>query len=188
VQQHLVDEVQQVYRSQGVSIHDKHIEIIIRQMLRRVTVIESGDAELLPGELVERSRFEEENRRVVADGGQPASGRPQLMGITKASLATESWLSAASFQETTRVLTEAAMHGRSDPLLGLKENVIIGKLIPAGTGLQRYRNIRVEPTEEAKAAMYTMTPYDADYTAYPSFGTGSGQAVPLEEYDLGGYR
>src|SRR5262245_41341624 len=103
VQQHLVDEVQQVYRSQGVSIHDKHIEIIIRQMLRRVTVIESGDAELLPGELVERSRFEEENRRVVAEGGQPASGRPQLMGITKASLATESWLSAASFQETTRV-------------------------------------------------------------------------------------
>jgi DNA-directed RNA polymerase subunit beta' len=97
-------------------------------------------------------------------------------------------LSAASFQETTRVLTEAAMHGRSDPLLGLKENVIIGKLIPAGTGLQRYRNIRVEPTEEAKAAMYTMTPYDTDYTAYPSFGTGSGQAVPLEEYDLGGYR
>ncbi len=184
VQQHLVDEVQQVYRSQGVSIHDKHIEIIIRQMLRRVTVIESGDAELLPGELVERGRFEAENRRVVADGGQPASGRPQLMGITKASLATESWLSAASFQETTRVLTEAAMHGRSDPLLGLKENVIIGKLIPAGTGLPRYRNIRVEPTDEARAAMYTMPPYDTEYT---TFGTGSGQAVPLEDYDFGAY-
>ncbi|MGH8835447.1 MAG: DNA-directed RNA polymerase subunit beta', partial [Actinomycetes bacterium] len=185
VQVHLVAEVQQVYRSQGVSIHDKHIEIIIRQMLRRVTVIESGDAELLPGELVERSRFEEENRRVVAEGGTPASGRPVLMGITKASLATDSWLSAASFQETTRVLTDAAINAKSDPLLGLKENVIIGKLIPAGTGLPRYRNIRVEPTEEAKATMYTITPYDTDYSA---FGAGSGQAVPLEEYDFGSYQ
>ncbi|WP_436786371.1 DNA-directed RNA polymerase subunit beta' [Yinghuangia sp. YIM S10712] len=186
VQVHLVAEVQKVYNSQGVSIHDKHIEIIIRQMLRRVTIIESGDAELLPGELVERGRFESENRRVVAEGGQPASGRPQLMGITKASLATESWLSAASFQETTRVLTDAAIHAKSDPLLGLKENVIIGKLIPAGTGMPRYRNIRVEPTEEAKAAMYSMSGYDeADYSA---FGTGSGQAVPLEEYDFGGYQ
>ncbi len=186
VQVHLVQEVQEVYRSQGVSIHDKHIEIIIRQMLRRVTIIESGDAELLPGELVERSRFELENRRVVSEGGTPASGRPQLMGITKASLATESWLSAASFQETTRVLTDAAIHAKSDPLLGLKENVIIGKLIPAGTGMPRYRNIRVEPTEEAKAAMYSMTGYDD--TDYSPFGTGSGQAVPLEEYDFGGYQ
>ncbi|UGQ14629.1 DNA-directed RNA polymerase subunit beta' [Yinghuangia sp. ASG 101] len=186
VQVHLVAEVQKVYNSQGVSIHDKHIEIIIRQMLRRVTIIESGDAELLPGELVERGRFESENRRVVSEGGTPASGRPQLMGITKASLATESWLSAASFQETTRVLTDAAIHAKSDPLLGLKENVIIGKLIPAGTGMPRYRNIRVEPTEEAKAAMYSMSGYDeADYSA---FGTGSGQAVPLEEYDFGGYQ
>ncbi len=185
VQLHLVREVQKVYRSQGVTIHDKHIEIIIRQMLKRVTVIESGDSELLPGELVERARFEEENRRVVAEGGQPASGRPVLMGITKASLATESWLSAASFQETTRVLTEAAMHAKSDPLVGLKENVIIGKLIPAGTGLPRYRNIRVEPTEEAKAAMYSMTGYEE--TDYGAFGVGSGQAVPLEDYDFGSY-
>jgi DNA-directed RNA polymerase subunit beta' len=185
VQKHLVDEVQEVYRSQGVAIHDKHIEVIVRQMLRRVTIIDSGDAELLPGELAERSRFEEENRRVVAEGGTPAAGRPELMGITKASLATESWLSAASFQETTRVLTEAAQHGRSDPLLGLKENVILGKLIPAGTGLTRYRNVRVEPTEEAKAAMYAMPGYeDVDYG---HFGAGSGQAVPLEEFDLGGY-
>ncbi|MGC1207917.1 MAG: DNA-directed RNA polymerase subunit beta', partial [Ornithinimicrobium sp.] len=137
-QQHLVDEVQHVYRQQGVSIHDKHIEVIVRQMLRRITIIEAGDAALLPGELVERGRFETENRRVVAEGGQPASGRPELMGITKASLATDSWLSAASFQETTRVLTEAAMQAKSDPLLGLKENVILGKLIPAGTGLPRY--------------------------------------------------
>ncbi len=185
VQQHLVDEVQEVYRSQGVSIHDKHIEIIIRQMLRRVTVIESGDAELLPGELVERKRFEEENRRVVSEGGQPASGRPVLMGITKASLATESWLSAASFQETTRVLTDAAIHAKSDPLLGLKENVIIGKLIPAGTGMPRYRNIRVEPTEEAKAAMYSLTGYEEP--EYATFGSGSGEAVRLEDYDFGGY-
>ncbi|MDP9394439.1 MAG: DNA-directed RNA polymerase subunit beta' [Actinomycetota bacterium] len=186
VQQHLVAEVQAVYRSQGVSIHDKHIEVIVRQMLKRVTIIESGDAELLPGELVERSRFEAENRRVVAEGAQPASGRPELMGITKASLATESWLSAASFQETTRVLTDAAIHAKSDPLLGLKENVIIGKLIPAGTGLPRYRNIRVEPTEEAKAQMYSLGGYeDVDYGA---FGAGSGQAVPLEDYDYGDFR
>ncbi|WP_042401590.1 DNA-directed RNA polymerase subunit beta' [Streptacidiphilus carbonis] len=185
VQIHLVAEVQKVYNSQGVSIHDKHIEIIIRQMLRRVTIIESGDAELLPGELVERGRFETENRRVVSESGQPASGRPQLMGITKASLATESWLSAASFQETTRVLTDAAIHAKSDPLLGLKENVILGKLIPAGTGLPRYRNIRVEPTEEAKAAMYSAVGYDD--IDYSPFGTGSGQAVPLDDYDYGPY-
>ncbi|MEV6106300.1 DNA-directed RNA polymerase subunit beta' [Streptomyces sp. NPDC051940] len=185
VQVHLVGEVQKVYNSQGVSIHDKHIEIIIRQMLRRVTIIESGDAELLPGELVERGKFETENRRVVAEGGHPASGRPQLMGITKASLATESWLSAASFQETTRVLTDAAINAKSDSLIGLKENVIIGKLIPAGTGLSRYRNIRVEPTEEAKAAMYSTVGYDD--IDYSPFGAGSGQAVPLEDYDYGPY-
>ena len=185
VQLHLVHEVQEVYRSQGVSIHDKHIEIIIRQMLKRVNVIESGDTDLLPGELVERPKFEEVNRAVVEAGGTSAAGRPQLMGITKASLATESWLSAASFQETTRVLTDAAIHARSDSLVGLKENVIIGKLIPAGTGMQRYRGLRVEPTEEAKAAVYPPTSYDspADY----SFGQASGQAIPLEEYDFGAY-
>jgi DNA-directed RNA polymerase subunit beta' len=186
VQLHLVDQVQEVYRSQGVSIHDKHIEIIVRQMLKRVQVLESGDTKMLPGvELVERPRFEERNRAVVAEGGQPAVGRPQLMGITKASLATESWLSAASFQETTRVLTDAAIHAKSDPLVGLKENVIIGKLIPAGTGMPKYRNIRVEPTEEAKAAVYSVGSYDegAEY----AFGQGSGEAVPLEEYDFGQY-
>ena len=157
-QQHLVDEVQEVYRSQGVSIHDKHIEIIVRQMLRRITVLESGETNLLPSDLVDRGKFEEENRRVVSEGGKPASGRPELMGITKASLATESWLSAASFQETTRVLTDAAINARSDSLRGLKENVIIGKLIPAGTGLERYRAIRVEPTEEARARRRTPSP------------------------------
>ncbi len=183
VQRHLVHEVQSVYRQQGVAIHDKHIEVIVRQMLRRITIIESGDADLLPGMLAERGRFEEENRRVVGEGGRAASGRPELMGITKASLATDSWLSAASFQETTRVLTEAAMEGRSDPLLGLKENVILGKLIPAGTGLPRYRNVKVEPTAEARAAMYAMPNYD-DY-AFPVFGQGSGEAIRLDDAELG---
>ncbi|MGP4024636.1 DNA-directed RNA polymerase subunit beta' [Actinomadura sp. 3N407] len=185
VQLHLVQEVQEVYRSQGVSIHDKHIEIIVRQMLKRVNILESGDTDLLPGDLIERPIFEGRNRNVVAEGGVPAAGRPVLMGITKASLATESWLSAASFQETTRVLTEAAMHAKSDPLLGLKENVIIGKLIPAGTGMPQYRNVRVEPTEEAKAAVYSVGSYD-DGAEY-AFGQGSGEAVPLEEYDFGQY-
>ncbi|TIC89333.1 DNA-directed RNA polymerase subunit beta' [Nocardioides sp. GY 10113] len=181
-QQHLVDQVQEVYRSQGVSIHDKHIEIIVRQMLRRITVLESGDTNLLPSDLVDRSRFEQENRRVVSEGGRPASGRPELMGITKASLATESWLSAASFQETTRVLTDAAINGRSDSLRGLKENVIIGKLIPAGTGLERYRNIRVEPTEEARQAAYAVTGYESyDYEF------GGSQAVALDDFDFGSY-
>ncbi len=182
VQRHLVREVQEVYRSQGVSIHDKHIEVIIRQMLKRVTIIDSGSTDFLPGALIERALFEVENRRVVAEGAEPSSGRPVLMGITKASLATESWLSAASFQETTRVLTDAAIQAKSDSLLGLKENVIIGKLIPAGTGISRYRNIRVEPTEEARAQVYSMSGYDdPDY----AFGTGSGQAVPLEDYEFG---
>jgi DNA-directed RNA polymerase subunit beta' len=184
VQIHLVEQVQEVYRSQGVSIHDKHIEIIVRQMLKRVNVLESGETTLLPGELVERGRFEGENRRVVESGGQPASARPVLMGITKASLATESWLSAASFQETTRVLTDAAINARSDSLVGLKENVIIGKLIPAGTGITRYRNIRVEPTEEARAQMYTVGGFEeAGTVEYGAFGTGTGQAVPLDEFD-----
>ncbi len=185
VQLHLVHEVQEVYRSQGVSIHDKHIEIIIRQMLKRVNVLESGDTDLLPGELVERPRFEELNRSVVEEGGTPASGRATLMGITKASLATESWLSAASFQETTRVLTDAAINARSDPLLGLKENVIIGKLIPAGTGMQRYRGVRVEPTEDARSSMYPPTAYD-EPDGY-AFGQTTGEAIPLEEYDFGAY-
>ena len=136
VQIHLVRETQEVYRAQGVSIHDKHIEVIVRQMLRRVTIIDSGATEFLPGSLIDRAEFEASNRRVVSEGTEPAAGRPVLMGITKASLATDSWLSAASFQETTRVLTDAAINCRSDKLQGLKENVIIGKLIPAGTGLQ----------------------------------------------------
>ncbi|HEY2642316.1 MAG TPA: DNA-directed RNA polymerase subunit beta' [Galbitalea sp.] len=154
VQLHLVDGVQGVYRSQGVPIHDKHIEVIVRQMLRKVTVVEHGDTDLLPGELVDRLKYNELNRAALTEGKQTASARQEVMGITKASLATESWLSAASFQETTRVLTQAAMEGKSDPLMGLKENVIIGKLIPAGTGLAKYRDVSVEATEEAKAERY----------------------------------
>jgi len=149
-----------------------------------VNVLESGDTDLLPGELVERPRFEEINRAVVESGGTSAAGRPVLMGITKASLATESWLSAASFQETTRVLTDAAIHARSDSLVGLKENVIIGKLIPAGTGMQRYRSLRVEPKEDARAAAYPA--YDSDI-AYP-FGTAASEPAPLDDYDFGSYR
>ena len=179
VQEHLVEEVQAVYRTQGAPIHDKHIEIIIRQMLRRITVIESGDTDILPGDLVDRSVFEAANRKVVTEGRTPAQGRPVLMGITKASLATESWLSAASFQETTKVLTDAAIHAKSDSLVGLKENVILGKLIPAGTGLERYRNIRVEPTAEARAAAYDLSydPYDYDI--------GGGPGLMLDEFDAG---
>jgi DNA-directed RNA polymerase subunit beta' len=181
-QEHLVHEVQAVYRSQGVDIHDKHIEIIVRQMLRRVTVLEPNDTTLLPGELVARDRFEDENRRVLAEGGKGAQGRPELMGITKASLASDSWLSAASFQETTRVLTEAAISGRLDQLMGLKENVIIGKLIPAGTGLPRYRHVVVEPTEEAKAELYPA--YGYQEIDYPPIGV---EPMALLE-DLGDLR
>jgi DNA-directed RNA polymerase subunit beta' len=154
VQLEIVDGVQGVYRSQGVPIHDKHIEVIVRQMLRKVTVVDHGDTGLLPGELVDRLKYNELNRAALTEGKATASARQEVMGITKASLATESWLSAASFQETTRVLTQAAMEGKSDPLMGLKENVIIGKLIPAGTGLPRYRDVSVEATDEAKAERY----------------------------------
>ncbi|NLK52598.1 MAG: DNA-directed RNA polymerase subunit beta' [Syntrophomonadaceae bacterium] len=143
VQSYLLREVQRVYRLQGVDINDKHIEIIVRQMLRKVKVEDPGETELLPGGLIDLFEFEEENERAIANGLEPATAKPVLLGITKASLATDSFLSAASFQETTRVLTEAAIKGKVDPLLGLKENVIIGKLIPAGTGMARYRNIRL---------------------------------------------
>jgi DNA-directed RNA polymerase subunit beta' len=183
VQEHLVEEVQAVYRTQGAPIHDKHIEIIIRQMLRRITVIESGDTSMLPGELVDRKSFEAQNRQMVTEGRTPAQGRPVLMGITKASLATESWLSAASFQETTKVLTDAAINAKSDSLVGLKENVILGKLIPAGTGLDPDRNNRVAPTAEARAAAYDLSydPYDYDLSV-------GGSSVGLDEYDTGELR
>ncbi|MEA2001528.1 MAG: DNA-directed RNA polymerase subunit beta' [Actinomycetota bacterium] len=141
-QRYLVDQVQEVYRSQGVDIHDKHIELIVRQMLRKVRVVNSGDSHFLPAELVDEQEFRDVNRSLVEEGKAPAEGRPELMGITKASLATDSWLSAASFQETTRVLTEASLQAKSDFMRGLKENVIIGKLIPAGTGSTNYQSIQ----------------------------------------------
>ena len=143
VQAYLLKEVQSVYRLQGVEISDKHIEVIIRQMLRKVQIEDAGDTTMLPGELIDIFRFEEENEKVVSNDGQPAIAKRKLLGITKAALATDSFLSAASFQETTRVLTEAAIKGKVDPLVGLKENVILGKLIPAGIGLKRYRNVEV---------------------------------------------
>ena len=144
VQMYLVQEVQNVYRSQGVWINDKHVEVVVRQMLRKRKIENSGDTDLLPGGLVDVFELEDENHKIESAGGEAATARPVLLGITKASLATDSFLSAASFQETTRVLTEASIKGKKDPLLGLKENVIIGKLVPAGTGMSRYRNIKIE--------------------------------------------
>jgi ribosomal protein S7 len=159
---YLADEVQRVYREQGVSIHDKHIEVIVRQMLRKVLVTESGDSDFLQGDKVDSRMFADTNRNLVEHGQVPAQGRPELMGITKASLATESWLSAASFQETTRVLTEAAIEGKSDSLEGLKENVIIGKLIPAGTGMPSYREIETEAPDYEPLPFYTSEDEDLD--------------------------
>jgi DNA-directed RNA polymerase subunit beta' len=163
-QAYLVNSIQEVYRLQGVNINDKHIETIVRQMMRWVKVESVGDTSFLLEEQVDKFRFREENDRVIREGGQPASGRPLLLGITKASLSTDSFISAASFQETTRVLTEAAISGKVDYLRGLKENVIMGRLIPAGTGLERYRNIQLlteVPPEEPQAAEPELTPEEA---------------------------
>ncbi|MGI8642091.1 MAG: hypothetical protein ACR2MG_19340, partial [Pyrinomonadaceae bacterium] len=152
LQQYIVNEIQEVYRLQGVNINDKHIECIVRQMLRWVKIKDVGDTEFLLEEQVDRFRYEDENRRVMEEGGKPSSAEPLLLGITKASLSTDSFISAASFQETTRVLTEAAISGRVDYLRGLKENVIMGRLIPAGTGMKYYRNVKVDydPTVNRK--------------------------------------
>jgi DNA-directed RNA polymerase subunit beta' len=147
LQGYLVNEIQEVYRLQGVGINDKHIEVIVRQMMRWVKVEEVGDTEFLIEEQVDKFRFQEENERVLAGGGQPAKGRPLLLGITKASLSTDSFISAASFQETTRVLTEASISGRVDYLRGLKENVTMGRLIPAGTGFDTYRHVAIPHDE-----------------------------------------
>lgn len=147
VQEYLLKEVQKVYRMQGVEISDKHIEVMVRQMLRKVRVNDAGETELLPGSLMEVNQFKEANQEVLLEGKQPATAKPVILGITKASLETDSFLSAASFQETTRILTDAAIKGKYDELLGLKENVIIGKLVPAGTGLQRYRRLEAEKDE-----------------------------------------
>jgi DNA-directed RNA polymerase subunit beta' len=147
---YLVKEVQQVYRSQGVDINDKHIELIVRQMMKKVRIDAKGSTSLLPGQLEDRHKLKRLNKQVKDDGGTPAKAEEVILGITKASLATESFLSAASFQETTKVLTDAALEGKRDRLQGLKENVIIGKLIPAATGLRHYRGIEIEPVEPAQ--------------------------------------
>lgn len=144
VQDYMLQEVQRVYRLQGVEINDKHIEVIVRQMLKKVRIENNGDSEFLPGTLVDILDFDDVNEKLEEEGLEPAEGKQVLLGITKASLATNSFLSAASFQETTKVLTEAAIKGKVDPLIGLKENVIIGKLIPAGTGMKRYRDLRLD--------------------------------------------
>jgi len=180
-QLYLVEEVQKVYRDQGVSISDKHIELIVRQMTRRIGVQEPGDTGFLPGERADAKVFRDTNRRMVEDGKKPAEGRPEIMGITKASLATESWLSAASFQETTRVLTEAAIDGKGDSLLGLKENIIIGKLIPAGTGMMRYREFDVTAPDYEPMA-YFSSEADEDPAAWLSniHGTYSTDDEPAQ--------
>ena len=144
VQDYMIREVQRVYRLQGVEINDKHIEVIVRQMLKKVRIEDNGDSEFLPGSQVDVLDFNEINEKLIEEGKEPAEGKQIMLGITKASLATNSFLSAASFQETTKVLTEAAINGKEDPLIGLKENVIIGKLIPAGTGMKRYRTVKLD--------------------------------------------
>jgi DNA-directed RNA polymerase subunit beta' len=185
-QTYLVNEVQKVYRDQGVSIHDKHIELIVRQMLRRVAVSEPGESPFLPGEKVDARIFALINRDLVDDGKRSAEARPELMGITKASLATDSWLSAASFQETTRVLTEAAIEGRSDGLLGLKENIIIGKLIPAGTGMMRYRDMDVT-VDGSDEMMGGALPEKEDLAAWlAGIGSSAGTASYNDPLLFGG--
>ena len=153
---YLVNEIQEVYRLQGVSINDKHIEVIVRQMLRKVSVLDAGDSRFLAGEQVEKYAFEQENERIMREGGQPATAEPLLLGITKVSLSTDSWISAASFQETTKVLTEAAINSRTDSLRGLKENIIMGRLIPAGTGLTSYKRWKVEVVEDDEPISFAL--------------------------------
>jgi DNA-directed RNA polymerase subunit beta' len=194
LQNYLVQEVQKVYRSQGVDINDKHIEVIVRSMLRKVKIVEGGDTALLPGQLVEAAQFHEANERMRAASKEPATANPVLLGVTKASLATESFLSAASFQETTRVLTDAAIKGKYDPLLGLKENVIIGKLIPAGTGMSRYRNVDIvpqgqdidddgRPRHEYEMPYATMTADDAALAEVMGGGNGDGVSRLVSAYE-----
>ncbi len=174
LQKYLVDEVQDVYRLQGVTINDKHIEIIVRQMLRKVRIEDPGDTEFLPGSQVSKMVFDEENERVLAKDGQPGLGKPVLLGITKAALTTDSFISAASFQETTRVLTEAAINGRVDNLLGLKENVIVGRLIPAGTGFEEYRDTFVI---SPKPDPVIVSQSDVPALTHEGVATGSGESA-----------
>jgi DNA-directed RNA polymerase subunit beta' len=175
-----------VYQSQGVDIHDKHIELIVRQMMKKVRVDNHGDTDFLPGQLADRFQVDRENDRLRAEGGEPAVYEPQIMGITKASLATESFLSAASFQETTKVLTDAAIEGKVDRLLGLKENVIIGKLIPAATGLRKYRTLDIAPTEKVPISAYARPETEEQLlAALEEIGADGGELAGLD-FDLDG--
>jgi DNA-directed RNA polymerase subunit beta' len=183
-QAYLVIEVQKVYRDQGVPIHDKHIELIVRQMTRRIAVQEPGDSDFLPGERVDQKVYTDTNRALVTEGKTPAEGRPELMGITKASLATDSWLSAASFQETTRVLTEAAIESRSDSLLGLKENIIIGKLIPAGTGMGKYRDIATSAPDYQPMEFYSSADEEQDIAEWLAGRSEGGEVAEGQVIDL----
>ena len=191
LQKYLVNEIQEVYRLQGVNINDKHLEVIARQMMRWVKIEDIGDSEFLPEEVVDKFKFREENNRVIEAGGRPAAGKTVLLGITKASLSTDSFISAASFQETTRVLTEAAINGKVDHLRGLKENVIMGRLIPAGTGLDYYRGVKIagedieeEPIEEQNA-LDAIPGYDEETRALYAGGlsedTGAGGSDEMAE-------
>jgi DNA-directed RNA polymerase subunit beta' len=182
---YLVGEVQKVYKSQGVEIHDKHIELIVRQMLKKVRVDNAGDTALLPGQLVDKTVLDRENARVKKEKKEQATFEPLILGITKASLATESFLSAASFQETTKVLTDASIEGKVDRLLGLKENVIIGKLIPAATGLKRYRTIDIGPSDKVPPSAY-MRPATEEQllAALEEIDSDGGNGIDLDSLGL----
>jgi DNA-directed RNA polymerase subunit beta' len=190
LQKYLVNEIQEVYRLQGVNINDKHLEVIVRQMMRWVKIDDIGDTEFLPEEVVDKFKFREENNRVLEAGGRPASGKPMLLGITKASLSTDSFISAASFQETTRVLTEAAINGKVDYLRGLKENVIMGRLIPAGTGMEYYRHLKIAGEDVVEEEMIADTDlaisegipgYDEDARIQYAGGLNEGTPEELAE-------
>jgi DNA-directed RNA polymerase subunit beta' len=187
IELYLVDQVQKVYKSQGVDIHDKHIELIVRQMLKKVRVENNGGTDLLPGQLVDKIVLDRENARVKKEKKEQATSEPLILGITKASLATESFLSAASFQETTKVLTDASIEGKVDRLLGLKENVIIGKLIPAATGLKRYRTIEIGPSAAVPVSAYTRPQTEEQLlAALEEIGSDGGDSLADLNLDFGG--
>ena len=189
VQDYMIQEVQRVYRLQGVEINDKHVEVIVRQMLKKVRIENSGDSDVLPGASMEVLDFDDMNEQLIAEDKKPAEGKQVLLGITKASLATNSFLSAASFQETTKVLTEAAINGKVDPLIGLKENVIIGKLIPAGTGMKRYRSVKLNTDIEENDEIVLSEDFGGDFGEEMTFAEEPDDEV-LDDIDAeeeGGY-
>ena len=183
VQDYMLREVQRVYRLQGVEINDKHIEVIVRQMLKKIRIEDNGDAEFLPGTLADVLEYEEVNQKLIEEGKEPAEGKQVMLGITKASLATNSFLSAASFQETTKVLTEAAIKGKADYLIGLKENVIIGKLIPAGTGMKRYSNIKLDTDLVKKTPVEELSENELDFEMEEIMDENDG-LITLEEMEF----